>query len=179
MGTLGATGHGPVKAHDLNAEGETHLTKAKDHDPKRREGEHRSSKDRKRRDPSSSSHEQGTEGCVEDRNVSNPSQTVQAKAAEPQQMNPPPLPPPATTRTTEPSGSGSASAPAAQQTSAQTTQRQVAQAMPATIQTAPAIGAAVPTRQSQGMTNCRSHCLCHFIHLSNNCLPLRLDHKRN
>ena len=128
---------------------------------KRREGEHRSSKDKRRRDSSSSSQEQETEGRKEDRNVSNSSQPVQAKAAEPQQMNPPPLPPPTTTPPTDSSVSGSASAPSVQQLSALPIQRQAAQDVPAVIQTAPAIGAAaahlpmaraVPLHQSQGHT---------------------------
>ena len=75
-------------------------------------------------------------------------------------MNPPPLPPPAAAPTTVPPTSvGQAQALAVQQASAQPTQRQVAQAVPAIIQTAPAIGAAtahlpmakaVPIHQSQG-----------------------------
>ena len=126
---------------------------------KRREGEHRSSKDRKRRDPSSSSEEGQSEDHEEVRNKSRTSQPVQAKAAEPQQMDPPPLPPPATTPTTD--SSGSTAVPAAQQASAQPTQRQVAQAVPAVIQTAPAIGSAaanlpmaraVPLYPQQGQT---------------------------
>ena len=56
-------------------------------------------------------------------------------------MDPPPLPPPATTPTTD--SSGSATVPAVQQASAQPIQRQVAQAVPAVIQTAPAIGSSV------------------------------------
>ena len=127
---------------------------------KRREGEHRSSKDRRRRDPSSSSQEQESEGHVEDRNKSRSSQPPQAKAAESQQMHPPPLPPPGAAPATVPSSSmGPAPAPAARQTTAQPTQRQFAQAVPAIIQTAPAIGStaahlpmakAVPMHQPLG-----------------------------
>ena len=126
---------------------------------KRREREHRSSKDRKRRDSSSSSEEKKSEDHEEVRNKSSTSQPVQAKAAEPPQRDPPPLPPPATTPTTD--SSGSAAVPAVQQTSAQPIQRQVAQAVPAVIQTAPAIGSAaahlpmaraVPLHQPQGHT---------------------------
>ena len=75
-------------------------------------------------------------------------------------MNPPPLPPPATAPTTVQSTSTEQTqAPPATQASAQPLQRQVAQAVPAIIHTAPAIGAAtarlplakaVPIQQSQG-----------------------------
>ena len=34
MGTIDAIGRGPVRAHDLSAEGEGHLIKKKGHDPK-------------------------------------------------------------------------------------------------------------------------------------------------
>ena len=72
-------------------------------------------------------------------------------------MNPPPLPPPATTLPS--TSTEQAQAPPARQASAQPIQRQAAQAVPAIIHTAPAIGAAtahlpmakaVPIHQSQG-----------------------------
>ena len=125
---------------------------------KRREGEHRSSKDRRRRDPSSSSQEQEAERHEEDRNKSKSSQPAQAKAAESQ--NPPPLPPPDTVPTTASSTSTQeVQVVPARQATAQPVQRQAAQAVPAIIHTAPAIGAtaahlpmakAVPIQQSQG-----------------------------
>ena len=125
---------------------------------KRRQGEHRSSKDKRRRDSSSSSRQQEAERYGEDRNKPKSSQPAQAKAAESQ--NPPPLPPPDTAPTTASSASTQQSqATQASQAVAQPVQRQVAQAVPAIIQTAPASGTAVaqlpiakavPLRQSQG-----------------------------
>ena len=163
---------------------------------KRREGEHRSSKDRRRRDPSSSSQEQESERHEEDRNKSKSSQPAQAKAAESQ--NPPPLPPPDTVPTTASSNSTQEmQVSPARQATAQPVQRQAAQAVPAIIHTAPAIGLLRHTsqwlrrfqynsrkdmfkslhnlilRQCQ-QDNCKdmpqwlNHCRNHCIHHSNN-----------
>ena len=198
-------GQGLAETRGLNVEGEAPLMKREGHDPNEDRVNIGSSKDKKRRDSSSSSRQQEAERHEEDRNKSKSSQPVQAKAVESQ--NPPPLPPPDTAPMTASSASTQQSQAAqASQAVAQPVQRQVAQAVPAIIQTAPASGTAVaqlpiakavPLRQSQGHVQavlhnliprqCQqdtyrdnfrwlNHCHNHCIHHSNNYLLFNKGH---
>ena len=155
----GVRGRDPVGVHDLNVEEGALLKRRKDQDQRGERVNIDHPRIGKGGIPPLHQKRTKSEAHEEVKNKSRTSQPAQAKASEPQQMDPPPLPPPAITPTTD--SSGSAAVPAVQHPSAQPIQRQVAQAVPAVIQTAPAIGSAaahlpmaraVPLHQPQGHT---------------------------